>query len=72
MKSQTKKNNLSKILEINLTRNLKKEVQSKGDSSFGKEQPQQADTIDGKPVVNYIKEKWIELGKGLFHILGQS
>ncbi len=30
MKSQTKKNNLSKILEINLTRNLKKEVQSNG------------------------------------------
>ena len=30
MKSQTKKNNSSKILEINLTRNLKKEVQSNG------------------------------------------
>lgn len=30
MKSQTKKNNLSKISEINLTRNLKKEVQSDG------------------------------------------
>ena len=30
MKSQTKKSNLSKILEINLTRNLKKEVQSNG------------------------------------------
>ena len=30
MKSQTKKNNLSKILEMNLTRNLKKEVQPNG------------------------------------------
>lgn len=30
MKSQTKKSNSSKILEINLTRNLKKEVQSNG------------------------------------------
>ena len=30
MKSQTKKSNLSKILEMNLTRNLKKEVQSNG------------------------------------------
>lgn len=30
MKSQTKKNNSSKILEKNLTRNLKKEVQSNG------------------------------------------
>lgn len=30
MKSQTKENNSSKILEINLTRNLKKEVQSNG------------------------------------------
>ena len=30
----------------------KKEVQSKGDSSFGKEQPQQTGTIDEKPVVN--------------------
>lgn len=30
MKSQTKKNNSSKILEINLTRNLKKEVRTNG------------------------------------------
>ena len=30
MKSQTKTNNSSKILEINLTRNLNKEVQSNG------------------------------------------
>ena len=30
MKSQTKKNNSSKILEINIKKNLKKEVQCNG------------------------------------------
>ena len=43
------------ILKTTKQRNkhkTKKEVHSKGDSSFGKEQPQQIGTIDEKPVVN--------------------